>query len=127
MPRPPHQPGDEPALADLPHELATLAAALGDAIARHALARVREDLARGQTPEPWLTPDQAARHAGVGVSTVLEWIRSGRLPHGRAGAKLVRVRASDVDAFLRAGAEADEPEARASAVLESLRQRPQRR
>lgn len=43
----------------------------------------------------------AAPRAGVAVSTLRRWIREGRLPAVRVGAKAIRVSVADVDALTR--------------------------
>jgi len=49
-----------------------------------------------------LTVDQAAQRLGVSVQTVRRWIRLGRLPALRVGAKRVRVREVDLDRMVSA-------------------------
>lgn len=115
-------------MSELPPRVLALAEALAAELAAHVVTLTRDELLRAQAaPEPWLTPDQVAQLANVGVSTVLDWIRSGKLRHGRASGKVVRVRASDLDAFLCAGAESEsatgEPEERAAAAVRHLAER----
>lgn len=43
----------------------------------------------------------AASRAGVSVSTLRRWIREGRLPAVRVGAKAIRVSVADIDALTR--------------------------
>lgn len=43
----------------------------------------------------------AAPRAGVAVSTLRRWIREGRLPAVRVGAKAIRVSVADIDALTR--------------------------
>lgn len=49
--------------------------------------------------EPWISISQGAKYAGVGTSTLREWVARGELPAGRHHGT-VRVRASDIDALL---------------------------
>ena len=47
----------------------------------------------------WLRPKQAAKHAGVSVRTLREWLHRG-LKHSRLSGNLVLIRQSDLDAFI---------------------------
>lgn len=49
-----------------------------------------------------LTPDEVAGRLGLKVRTVREWCRTGALPAWRLGGRgLLRVRESDLDAYIR--------------------------
>lgn len=49
----------------------------------------------------WLTQQQAADELGVSVRTLRRMIAEGDLPGYRAGARLIRVKQSDIDALFR--------------------------
>jgi len=53
--------------------------------------------------EPWMDTTEAATYAGVREETIREWVRGGGLAAGRAGRE-IRLKASDIDAYLRADA-----------------------
>jgi excisionase family DNA binding protein len=55
--------------------------------------------------EGWVPITRAARYAGVCSETLRRAVRSGALPHGRAGRLRIRLKLNDVDAWLRGGAE----------------------
>ena len=77
-------------------------------------------------PEPWLTVEEASRYAKVHSKTVLDWIASGELAYGGSD-RTIRVKASDVDSYLRSRAtkaravESTSIEERAKAIAESVR------
>ncbi|MCC7542743.1 MAG: helix-turn-helix domain-containing protein [Deltaproteobacteria bacterium] len=81
-------------------------------------------------PEAWMNVSEAARYAAVSEDTLREWIGAGTLRAGKVG-RVIRVRPSDIDAALLAGAAAEvpvggdlrEPEARAREILEDIRKR----
>lgn len=50
----------------------------------------------------YLTPDEAARIAGVHVDTIRLWMKMGKLPSHRVGSRL-RVLREDLDRFLTSG------------------------
>lgn len=52
------------------------------------------------------TTSEAAAVLGVSLKTLRKWLDSGDIPHTRLGpaARLIRIRAEDIEAFLRAGA-----------------------
>jgi excisionase family DNA binding protein len=52
----------------------------------------------------WLTLREAAAFLRVEIDTLRRWGKSGRFPFYRLGTKDYRVRRSDLDAFLMAGA-----------------------
>jgi len=47
-----------------------------------------------------LTPEEAAKHIGVTLSTIWRYCREGGLPHIRITSRCYRVRQSDLEAFL---------------------------
>jgi len=51
--------------------------------------------------ERLLTPEQVAERLGLSVLTVRDWLRSGRLPGVKPGGRVWRVRAHDLDAYIR--------------------------
>ena len=53
-----------------------------------------------------LTPEQAAERLQVRKSTVLEWLRSGKLKGSHLGYKTWRLTEADVDELLDSGREA---------------------
>lgn len=61
-------------------------------------------------PEDMLTLREAAARARVDYATVRRWISSERLDAYRWGPKLIRVKASDLDALMRPIAEQPRPE-----------------
>lgn len=83
-----------------------LAAALS-LITRHLLEEEPQAEAEGGSAEGWLTLEKAAHHADVSVDTVRKWVDGGQLPAGRVG-RVIRIRASDIDALLLGGARVDE-------------------
>jgi len=72
--------------------------------------------------EAFLTVAGIAELLQVTEQTVRNWIERGQLPAVRVGARRVRVRQSDLDAFIAASttgqAEAGEPESRAEVVAD---------
>jgi excisionase family DNA binding protein len=60
-------------------------------------------MARKWTDHVWVTTQEAADYLRVHRSTVQRYVREGILPASKVGGNL-RLRASDVDAFLVAGA-----------------------
>lgn len=95
--QPESRPGDEASV---------LAAEAGDLVRRMILLFFRS--LRGATRAPqsssedWLSISDGAKHAGVGTSTLREWIARNELPVGRHRGT-VRVRKSDIDGLLIAG------------------------
>ncbi len=60
------------------------------------------DLAEWSQPVPeWLSLQQAAQLLGVSVDTIRRRIAAGVLPASRCGARLIRVRAADLESVLR--------------------------
>jgi excisionase family DNA binding protein len=49
------------------------------------------------------TPEELAEHFAVGDETIRHWLRTGQLRGFKAGRQRWRVRASDVEVFIRAG------------------------
>ena len=59
------------------------------------------DLAEWSQPVPeWLSLQQAAQLLGVSVDTIRRRIAAGVLPASRCGARLIRVRATDLESVL---------------------------
>lgn len=59
------------------------------------------DLAEWSQPVPeWLSLQQAAQLLGVSVDTIRRRIAAGVLPASRCGARLIRVRAADLESVL---------------------------
>jgi len=54
-----------------------------------------------EAASPLLTPEDAAAMLGVCGASVHRFIKQGRLPAYRVGPRLIRVRRSDVEAFLQ--------------------------
>ena len=52
----------------------------------------------------YLSPDDVAELVKVHPATVRQWVPTGQLPAGRAGPRRVRIRRSDLDAFIASGA-----------------------
>ena len=50
-----------------------------------------------------LSPQQAAAYLGCSITTVRRWFYSGELKAIRLGAKLLKFRREDLDAFVNAG------------------------
>jgi excisionase family DNA binding protein len=48
-----------------------------------------------------LTPEEVAKQLGLAPVTVVRWMRAGKLPGRKFGRKVWRVRAADLDAFIR--------------------------
>jgi excisionase family DNA binding protein len=94
------------AQARLDDDVEKLAADAADVVRRlFLLAFRRLPLAERVTPsisENWISISEGAEHAGVGTSTLREWIARGELREGRHQGT-VRVRKSDIDAVLLAG------------------------
>jgi len=65
----------------------------------------------------WLTLREAAAFLRVEIDTLRRWGRSGRFPFYRVGTKDYRVRRSDLDAFVMAGAVAPKQSARDLRVM----------
>jgi excisionase family DNA binding protein len=65
----------------------------------------------------WLTLREAAAFLRVEIDTLRRWGRSGRFPFYRVGTKDYRVRRSDLDAFVMAGAVAPKRSARDLRVM----------
>lgn len=63
---------------------------------------VREELASRPTQDEYLSPAHAAKFADVEETTIRAWITAGRLPRYRAGGRLIRVKRSDLEAYLAA-------------------------
>jgi excisionase family DNA binding protein len=61
---------------------------------------MRDDLTIPPAPERLWTQDQVAERLNVHWSTVHRWIKSGELPAVRLAKKAVRIRESDLYAFL---------------------------
>ena len=76
---------------DLANALSTLT--------RHLLIEGAHGSDVSQPKEPWLSIERAAIHADVSPDTVRNWISAGQLKAGRMG-RVVRLRASDIDAML---------------------------
>ena len=55
---------------------------------------------RSQPVPEWLSLQQAAALLGVSVDTIRRRIAAGALPASRCGARLIRVRAADLDSVL---------------------------
>lgn len=53
-------------------------------------------------PDEWLSPSRSAEIAETTPATVRRWVREGVLPGGHAG-RSVRIKRSDLEAFLRRG------------------------
>ena len=53
--------------------------------------------------EPLLTMQQAAQHLNVTDRTIRNYVARGLIPAQRVGPKLLRIRQSDLDAFLGTG------------------------
>ncbi|MCX6470367.1 MAG: helix-turn-helix domain-containing protein [Corynebacteriales bacterium] len=49
-----------------------------------------------------LSLQDVAEELGVSVRSVRRWIADGRLPHVRPSARVIRIRAEDLDAFIAA-------------------------
>jgi excisionase family DNA binding protein len=56
-----------------------------------------------RTAEPYITQKQAGEYLGVTDRTIREMIADGRLPAYRLGAKVIRLRRSDIDGAMRRG------------------------
>ncbi|MDQ3465211.1 MAG: helix-turn-helix domain-containing protein [Actinomycetota bacterium] len=54
-----------------------------------------------KTPIRWLSLDDGADRAGVHKKTLRRWISSGLLTGYRAGPRLIRVDADELDTFLQ--------------------------
>ncbi len=56
-------------------------------------------------PPKLYTPAESAAILGVSLKTLRKWVDAGLIPHTRLGpaARLIRIRAEDIDHFLRAG------------------------
>ena len=56
-------------------------------------------------PPKLYTPAESAAILGVSLKTLRKWLDAGLIPHTRLGpaARLIRIRAEDIDHFLRAG------------------------
>jgi excisionase family DNA binding protein len=67
---------------------------------------LREELARAPGQDEFLPVTDAARIAAVHADTIRAWIAMGRLVRYSAGREL-RVKRSDLEAFLRSGPAAD--------------------
>lgn len=74
--------------------LATLFAELKRQVREEILAELPD-----QAPEPWMTLDEAAKHAKASPDTLRRAIAAGELRCGRAGAA-ARVLLSDVDRWM---------------------------
>lgn len=72
-----------------------------DALERH----VRESIPAAPhpslaSPEEWVTREEAARHAGVSVSTIDRWRQLGLASYRAPGTSTVRIRREDLHRFL---------------------------
>ncbi len=65
----------------------------------------------------WLTLREAAAFLRVEIDTLRRWGKSGRFPFYRLGTKDYRVRRSDLDAFVTAGAVVPKQSARDLRVM----------
>lgn len=96
------------------------------AIIREHLARLEEarEAVRSAASDPALSTKAAARHAGVSEPTIRSWAVSGQLRAIRAG-RVIKVRRSDLDAFLARSSPRGEGvidlSARAREILSSAR------
>lgn len=72
--------------------------------------------------EPWLTLEESATYAKVSAETLRLWVATGRLPYGRHG-KVIRLKASDIDAFLRTRVAPEIPDPEGEPPSESVRDR----
>lgn len=63
----------------------------------------------GVSPGDYLSVDRIASITDTHPNTVRGWIRSGRLPAVRLGYRLIRVRQSDLDAFVSTYSAAGSP------------------
>ena len=69
---------------------------------------------RNQTtgfPPQLYTAAEAAAILGVSLKTLRKWLEAGLLPHTRLGpaARLIRIRAEDIETFLRSSSQAPPP------------------
>ncbi len=71
---------------------------------------VREELQHAPSRDRYLATNDAAALASVAEGTIRRWVREGRLPGHRAG-RVLRVRASDLEALLAKGIRAKPPTA----------------
>lgn len=69
-------------------------------LVENVVEQARAELATQPEREPWMTVEEAARYAKVHSKTILDWIASGGLAHGGSD-RTIRVKASDVDGYLR--------------------------
>jgi excisionase family DNA binding protein len=53
-----------------------------------------------QSPEQYLTYDQAGQALGVTGRTVFTWVKEGRLRASKVGHRIVRIKRSDIDRML---------------------------
>lgn len=53
-------------------------------------------------PEHFVGTETIARHLGVNIQTVLVWVRTGRIPCFRIGARTLRFRISEVESAIKA-------------------------
>ncbi len=50
--------------------------------------------------DKWLSPEDVAERLGISRLTVVRWVRSGKLKGQKLGKKTIRVKASDLEAFM---------------------------
>ncbi len=50
--------------------------------------------------DKWLNPEEVAARLGISRLTVVRWVRSGKLKGQKLGKKTIRVKASDLEAFM---------------------------
>ena len=53
-------------------------------------------------PEVWLTISEAAKYLKMSVPGIRKYIKSGKVPSYQQG-RLIRLKASDLDAFMESG------------------------
>jgi excisionase family DNA binding protein len=61
---------------------------------------MRQPLLEEHQTEPLLTYRQLERELGVKKNTLFYWVSKGEIPHVRLGARTVRFRRSDLEAWL---------------------------
>ncbi len=95
-------------------------------ISFHYMTHISYTKASISEPADFLGPTEAATYLRIGRKTVYHWIHQGYFPHHRMG-KLIKIRRSDLDAFLaktRVYDEAERARSMSSATLSIDQGRP---
>lgn len=91
---------------ELDRQVEALCSALAKVLST-VVQRLSQPSSSATAAEPWVTVEDAARHASVSTDIVRKWVHLGLIPAGRHGTRILRVRLSDIDNVLFNGSEPD--------------------